>query len=94
MVYAYDEQSRLIIATLVGLFIVICMVYCLCNAFWIMVIRSAFSNRFAYLSWFLYPVVVAYPLVNLEIRDDQDSFTGRILLAYAAFSSFMWFVFW
>ncbi len=73
---------------------VICMVYCLCNAFWVMVIRSAFSNRFAYLSWFLYPLVIAYPLVNLEIRYDQDRFTGLVLLAYAAFSMFMWFVFW
>lgn len=73
---------------------VICTVYLLCNAFWIMVIRSAFSNRFAYLSWFLYPIVIAYPLVNLVIRYDQDRFTGLVLLAYSAFSMFMWFVFW
>lgn len=73
---------------------VICTAYCLCNAFWIMVIRSAFSNRFAYLSWFLYPIVIAYPLVNLPLRNDQDHFTGWILLAYSAFSIFMWFVFW
>ena len=73
---------------------VICTAYGLCNAFWIMVIRSSFSNRFAYLSWFLYPLVIAYPLVNMPIRDDQDRFTGWILLAYSAFSVFMWFVFW
>lgn len=73
---------------------VLCTVYILCNAFWIMVIRSAFSNRFAYLSWFLYPIIIAYPLVNRIIREDQDRFTGWILLAYAAFSVFMWFVFW
>lgn len=69
-------------------------VYCFCNAFWIMIIRSAFSNRFAYLSWFLYPLVIAYPLANLRIREDQDQFTGWILLAYSAISVFMWFVFW
>ena len=73
---------------------VLCTVYCLCNAFWVMVIRSAFSNRFAYLSWFLYPLVIAYPLVNLRIREDHDRFTGWVLLFYAAFSVFMWFVFW
>ena len=73
---------------------VICTAYCLCNAFWIMVIRSSFSNRFAYLSWFLYPLVIAYPLVNMPIRGDQDRFTGWILLAYSAFSVFMWFIFW
>ena len=73
---------------------VLCVTYLLCNAFWIMVIRSAFSNRFAYLSWFLYPVIIAYPLVNRKIRNDQDRFTGWILMAYASFSVFMWFVFW
>ena len=72
----------------------ICSVYCLCNAFWVLVIRSAFSNRFAYLSWFLYPIVIAYPLVNMPVRQDQDRFTGWVLIAYAAFSAFMWFVFW
>lgn len=73
---------------------VICTVYCLCNAFWVLVIRSAFSNRFAYLSWFLYPIVIAYPLVNMPIQENQDRLTGLILLTYAAFSVFMWFVFW
>ena len=73
---------------------VLCITYLLCNAFWIMVIRSAFSNRFAYLSWFLYPIIIAYPLVNRNIRADQDRFTGWVLLPYAAFSVFMWFVFW
>ena len=73
---------------------VLCVTYLLCNAFWVMVIRSAFSNRFAYLSWFLYPIIIAYPLVNRNIRVDQDRFTGWILLAYAGFSVFMWFVFW
>lgn len=72
----------------------LCTVYCLCNAFWVLVIRSAFSNRFAYLSWFLYPIVIAYPLVNMPIREDQDRFTGWILIAYAGFSAFMWFIFW
>ena len=71
----------------------LCVTYCLCNAFWIMVIRSAFSNRFAYLSWFMCPIIIAYPLVNLPVREDQDRFAGWVLIAYAAFSVFMWFVF-
>lgn len=75
-------------------FNVLSITYCLCNAFWVLVIRSSFSNRFAYLSWFLYPIVMAYPLVNLPVWEDQDRKTGYILLAYAAFTAFMWFVFW
>ena len=72
---------------------VLCTAYLLCNAFWVMVIRSAFSNRFAYLSWFLYPIVIAYPLVNMPIQEDQDRLAGWILLAYSGFSVFMWFFF-
>lgn len=68
--------------------------YCLCNSFWIMVIRSAFSNRFAYLSWFMYPIVVAYPLIYFPLWEDQDRKTGWILLGYCAFTAFMWFVVW
>lgn len=38
--------------------------YVLTNAFWILVIRANFTDRFAYLSWFLIPFVLAYPLVK------------------------------
>ena len=73
---------------------VISTAYCLCNAFWILVIRSAFSNRFAYLSWFLYPIVVAYPLINMPVWEDQDRKVGWILLAYTGFSAFMLLLVW
>ncbi len=73
---------------------VICVAYCLSNAFWVMVIRSSFSNRFAYLSWFLYPVMITYPLVNMPIWEDQDKKTGQILLAYCGFTAFMQLIYW
>ncbi len=72
----------------------LCVTYCLCNAFWIMVIRSSFSNRFAYLSWFLYPIMIAYPLVNLPVWQDQDRKTGGILLTYCGFTLFMQLFVW
>lgn len=73
---------------------VICIAYCLCNAFWVMVIRSSFSNRFAYLSWFMYPIVIAYPLINMAVWDDQDRKTGLILMGYCGFTVFMQVIFW
>ena len=72
----------------------LCISYCICNAFWVIVIRSAFSNRFAYLSWFMYPILIVYPLVNLPIWKDQDRKTGLILAAYCCFTLFMQAVFW
>lgn len=68
--------------------------YLLCNAFWIMVVRAAFSNRFAYLSWFLYPVVFAYPLFRMNIWKDQDRKTALILFAYSGFTFFMFFIYY
>ena len=68
--------------------------YCLTNAFWVVVIEAAFSNRFAYLSWFMYPILIAYPLANMPIWEEQDKMTGRILMAYVGFTVFMNAVYW
>lgn len=68
--------------------------YLLCNAFWIMVIRASYSNRFAYLSWFLYPVVMAYPLLRMNLWKDQDRKTAIILFLYSGFTFFMYFIYY
>jgi hypothetical protein len=68
--------------------------YILANAFWIMVIRSEQSNRFAYLSWFLYPIVIAYPLLRMNVWEDQDRKTALFLVAYSGFTFFMNFVYY
>lgn len=68
--------------------------YLLCNAFWIMVIRAAFSNRFAYLSWFLYPVIIFYPLFRMNIWKDQDRKTALILFFYSGFTFYMFFIYY
>ena len=57
-----------------------------------MLIRSSFSNRFAYLSWFMYPLVLAYPLLTLPIWKEQGKKTGLILMAHMGFTYFMWFI--
>lgn len=64
--------------------------YVYSNAFWVMIIRSSFSNRFAYLSWFLYPIVLAYPLIKFEIWPKQGHKTAMILLAHFGFTFIMW----
>lgn len=37
--------------------------YLLTNAFWLLVMYAAFSNRLAYLSWFMMPWIVIYPFI-------------------------------
>ena len=70
-------------------FNILATTYILANSFWVMVIRAAFSNRFAYLSWFLYPVVLAYAVIRLHIWPDQDKKAGLILWLHALFTIIM-----
>lgn len=66
--------------------------YILCNSFWVMLIRSSFSNRFAYLSWFIYPMLLAYPLLKLPIWRRQGENLNWIMLANLGFTYFMWLI--
>lgn len=67
--------------------------YIYSNAFWVMVIRAPFSNRFAYLSWFLYPIVLAYPLLHLPVfKIHHSKKTAMILLAHFGFTFIMWLI--
>lgn len=75
-------------------FNVVANTYLLCSAFWIMVIRAAYSNRFAYLSWFIYPVVIAYPLLRMNLWKDQDRKTAFLFFAYTGFTFFMFFIYY
>lgn len=69
--------------------------YTLANAFWVMVIRANYSNRFAYLSWFMYPIVLAYPLLKLDIWDNQQGKrASQIMLAHIGFTWFMETFYW
>lgn len=50
--------------------------YLITNAFWIIVIRAAFSNRFAQISWFIMPLVLIYPFVMKRFWDNQSAVIG------------------
>lgn len=63
--------------------------YVLSNAFWILVIRANFSNRFAYLSWFMMSLVIIYPLLKKYIISKQHKKIGLILLGYSSFTFIM-----
>lgn len=52
--------------------------YILANAIWIIFMYAAFTNRYAALSWSLYPFVLCYPLLKFKIWGKQQK-------TYAAF---------
>ena len=67
-------------------------IYLLCNALWILVIRANFSNRFAYLSWFLLGLLIIYPLLKVSLFKKQHVLIGRILFIYFLFTYVLNFV--
>lgn len=63
--------------------------YVFANAFWILVIRANFSNRFAYLSWFMMALVIVYPFLKVNILQNQSKVFAKVLLLYFLFTFFM-----
>lgn len=63
--------------------------YMIANAFWILIIRANFSNRFAYLSWFLMAPVIAYPLLRYKLFPNQYRIVGVVITLYYFFTYLM-----
>lgn len=57
-------------------------IYLLANGFWILIIRANYSNRFAYLSWFMMGFVILYPILKYQLVKNQHNMVARIILAY------------
>lgn len=66
--------------------------YIIANAFWILVIKANFSDRFAYLSWFLYALVLIYPFLNnpKHFKFSCNKYIVKIILVISLFSYFMY----
>jgi hypothetical protein len=67
----------------------LCNVYLISNGFWILVIRANFSNRFAYLSWFMMGLVIVYPFIKTEMTNNQPKVLSNVMLLYFTFTFFM-----
>jgi hypothetical protein len=63
-------------------------IYLFANAFWVIVIRAEFSNRFAQLSWFIMPLVLIYPYCMKEFWPNQSQRTAWALLLFYLFTFF------
>jgi len=64
-------------------------IYVTANAFWILVIRASFSNRFAYLSWFLMAIVIFYPFLKEKLVVNQSKKLAFIVVLYFGFTYYM-----
>lgn len=76
--------------------------FLLTNAFWLCVIYAAYSDRFAYLSWFLLPWLVTYPFLpkaepvglGQSTQELRLGWLAAALLAHYGFTYFMKMVYY
>lgn len=54
--------------------------YILINAFWLLVITMPYTNRIAYLSWFLIPILITYPFFNDLIKFNKQKMFNMVVL--------------
>lgn len=60
--------------------------YIFANSFWVLINTIAYSDRFAYLSWFLYPILIVYPLCKFRIFKNQGIILGLLLIIFNIFT--------
>ena len=68
--------------------------YILTNAIWMLCMYASYSNRIAYLSWFMYPIVLLYPFVSQEKNQMQGKYLRYVVYGHLGFTLFMFLIFY
>ena len=71
------------------LYNIILSTYVFTNSIWLLCMYAAFTNRIAYLSWFMYPVVLVYPCFLKQFGRDRYSVFAKVATLHLAFTLFM-----
>lgn len=68
--------------------------YMLINAVWMLCMYAEFTNRIAYLSWLMYPIVLIYPFINESALNNKLKLMKLFVWGHLCFTMFMEFVFY
>lgn len=68
--------------------------YVLTNAVWMLCMYASFTNRIAYLSWFLYPVVLVYPFFQGRFMPNQKRLLSTLVWFQLLFTLAMHFIYY
>lgn len=69
-------------------------IYLCTNGIWMLCMYAEFTNRIAYLSWFLYPIVLCYPFLNENWGPTKYKTFSKVMLAQLGFTLFMELVYY
>lgn len=68
--------------------------YALINSIWMLCMYASFTNRIAYLSWLMYPVVLIYPFLKMKICPNQYDILIKIVWGHLLFTLFMIYIYY
>lgn len=68
--------------------------YILINSVWMLCMYAEFTNRIAYLSWLMLPIVLIYPLLNEDWGENQYGTFQWVALGHLVFTLFMNYVYY
>ena len=67
--------------------------YIMTNTLWMLCMYASFNNRIAYLSWFIYPIVLIYPFISREKNLFHGKYLRWVVYGHLGFTLFMNFVY-
>lgn len=66
--------------------------YLVVNGVWMLCMYAQFTNRIAFLSWLLYPVLMIYPFLNTQTGVGVNKLFRYVVLGHVLFTAFMQFI--
>lgn len=75
-------------------YICILNIYLITNSVWMLCMYASYTNRIAYLSWLMYPVVLIYPYLNEKWGPNKYSVFSNVMFLHLGFLLFMSFVYY
>lgn len=60
-------------------------IYIISNSFWVLMMKAAFTNRFAALSWFTAGIVLMYPFFKYRFTHQQGRYASAAILCWYVF---------
>lgn len=69
-------------------------IYLIANGVWMLCMYANFTNRIAYLSWFLYPIVLIYPFLKEDLGENKYKMFAMVACLHLLFTLFMSIVYY